>query len=926
MKTTLQSILASLLFCGALCAEADPYVLYVGPSGNDANTGLSSNEARLTINSALATMEAYADIDAVGGTIYLLDGTYSLDTAMSDTSAIVLSHPVAIEGLSRDASKVVIRRSTGTFRIFYLNHADAAVRFLTISSGNSGSNAGGGFYIDSNGGSVEDCIITGCTAGNVSGQPGGGGGYMAAGRLLRSIVTNCTVGNMRRYGAGIYATGGTIDNCLITSCRTSHHASSCNGNAAVCLLGSAKMVNSTVSKNTSCLVTGVWIGSTSAQAVNCAVYGNTLCTSSHSDGVTRFNGCFVNLSVGNTTIKPAHATGKGDLYVYCASESEPYTASCIQLVESPFVDYVNGDYSHVLSSPLANAGDSQLARSLSTSAKDLFGNERYSGTHVDIGAFELPQGFSVSGVADKTSVVLSEGGEVTFTAESSGASGPVTYIWDFGDESSMVSTTESSVVHEYVAGGTYTVVVSANDGIQTVSYTFLSPISVYAISFACTASPLSVVTNGTVHFAVADVLTENAMTYTWNFGDGHTSVSTETQVSHIYENVGEYMVTCSGASSVGESYVYVFADPIVVVPKDLYVDSSSTNGRKPYSSWSIAGNKISTVLSYAAEGCVIHLKAGTYNNDKASDIKVDKAVTIIGEGETPADVVIPGNANDSGNRNMSVTAEGALVCNLTLYGGFAGQSSGGGGNLYLSGGSVSNCVLSSGRSHNNGSEAGGAKVIGGLLTHCIITNSWNRNRGNGIVLVQTAGRVSNCLITRNWKSFDTSRNAISLVSISGGVMDNCTIAKCWIMYNTQQGKYQVTDKAVNVTGSGKAYNVAIADINYVGYDSATDKVVDWPDATPRRWDGAAANFVNCATDDAEPINGTCRTGTTETFFTDYAAGDLTPKMGGALFGKGIAVAGQPAVDLAGQPRVSGSTIDIGCYENQLNPRTIILLR
>ena len=83
--------------------------------------------------------------------------------------------------------------------------------------------------------------------------------------------------------------------------------------------------------------------------------------------------------------------------------------------------------------------------------------------------------------------------------------------------------------------------------------------------------------------------------------------------------------------------------------------------------------------------------------------------------------------------------------------------------------------------------------------------------------------------------------------------------------------------------------------------------------------------MNCATDDAEPINGTCRTGTTETFFTDYAAGDLTPKMGGALFGKGIAVAGQPAVDLAGLPRVSGSAIDIGCYECQLDPRTIILL-
>ena len=53
---TKRSITLLGLAC-ALSAAADPHVLYVGPSGDNSNSGLSDNEARLTINSALATME-----------------------------------------------------------------------------------------------------------------------------------------------------------------------------------------------------------------------------------------------------------------------------------------------------------------------------------------------------------------------------------------------------------------------------------------------------------------------------------------------------------------------------------------------------------------------------------------------------------------------------------------------------------------------------------------------------------------------------------------------------------------------------------------------------------------------------------------------------------------------------------------------------
>lgn len=751
---------------------------------------------------------------------------------------------------------------------------------------------------------------------------------MRGGRVARTIVSNCQTGNIRQYGAGIYASAGMIDNCLVTGCTTSHHKSSSNGNAAVLLSGTAKMFNSTVTKNRSCLVSGVWVNSTSAQAVNCAVYGNTLCSSTHPDGCTRFSGCFATASNPGTTVKPTHTRNLGDLYVNCASESEPYTEGCVQLTASPFADFENGDYTVPDdSSPIANSGSSALALAASIGMKDLLGNERYSGTAIDIGAYELLQGFSVTATPDRFRMTLSEGGVVNFTAAVSGASGDVIYSWNFGDGTTL-QTNETQVAHEYTTPGHYAVSVTANDGSSSVTYELPHMIDVYGISFTCSVSATTIVTNRTAMFTVSDVSTEETVTYYWDFGDGIRLTTTDVTVEHVYTSAGSYDVSVYGVAETAGDYEFAFAEPVLAIVRDLYADASNAHPAEPYDSWDNAATSVKALLAYAAEGCVIHIKAGTYTRDNAANITVDKAVSLIGEGDSPADVVIPGNANDSGNRNMTVSAEGALVCNLTLYGGFAGQNSYGGGNLYLSAGTVSNCVLSSGRAHNNNSEAGGAKVLGGLLTHCVITNSWNRNRGNGIVLVQSGGRVSNCLITRNWKSFDPSRNSISLVYVSGGVMDNCTIANCWIMYNTNEGKYQTTDQAVNVTGTGKAYNCAIADINYVGYSSAEDKVVDYTEKTPQRWAGTAANFVNCATDDAAAINETCVIGTLAkgSLFEDYANGNLMA--GPAVKNKGAAIDGVafPSVDLAGMPRIHGNSIDIGCFERQAMCGMTILFR
>ena len=936
MKNTPTRIaLAALLLSCAIGATADPHVLYVGPGGNDANTGLSDNEPRLTIGSALATMEAYSDIDTVGGTIYLLDGTYANETPVNmpsstDHSAIALTHPIAIEGASGDPTKVIVKRqSTDKFRLFYLNHADAAVRHVTITGGQCTDawQYGGGVQIDSAGGTVDHCIVENCKTGG-NGQQGAAGIYMKSGRVSHTIIRNCEAINVRNYGAGIYAEGGLIDNSLVTGCKNFHHPRP-NGNAAVCLMGTATMVNCTVAKNTSCLVTGIWVGAANARAINCVSYGNGFCgkANEHEEAwQMQYSGCFASGDVGQTGRIPGANASMTGAFVSCASENYPAGSSgCVTLSSSPFADFDNSNYTiQNNASLIANAGNTALAESIMDSTTDLAGAVRCSGVQIDIGAYELPEGFSVRARADKTTLMIPDDNPVTFTAETSGGTGTVTYTWDFGDGSANLVTTESVVTHNYAVAGSFTVVVSATDGSQSASYTFPKPFAVSAFTCDFVMLTTNVMVGAEAAFRAENLQSSTTPTFTWNFGDGTPAVSTNAlEISHAYQAAGKYTVSVVANAGSDGSLNFAFDTTVDVIQRDIYVNRTGA-GTFPFDTAAKGAKTPGDALQYAVDGCVIHVMPGNYDL-RGKETNVMRGIRMVGEGETPEGVIFRGYGTDSGVRNLRVEHTDAWVENLTLEGGFASYATG--GNLYLGAGTVTNCILRNGRSNSSGGGGGGAFVKGGVLTHCIVTNSYLGNRGNGIILNQTGGRVSNCLIGYNKLEWLQSRNAFSLVYVTGGSIDNCTIVGGRILkydanWPAQMGNQ--SDKGVNIGANAYATNVVIADLHYISH-SATDRA-DLLNDTVATWAGTAANFVNCATDDISAINETCSMGSTATFFADYAAGDLTPKIGGPLFSKGIVVAGMPAVDLAGNPRVSGSAIDIGCYESQLDPRTIIFLQ
>jgi hypothetical protein len=59
-------------------------------------------------------------------------------------------------------------------------------------------------------------------------------------------------------------------------------------------------------------------------------------------------------------------------------------------------------------------------------------------------------------------------------------------------------------------------------------------------------------------------------------------------------------------------------------------------------------------------------------------------------------------------------------------------------------------------------------------------------------------------------------------------------------------------------------------------------------------------------------------------FKDYANGDYTPNPAGPLYNAGVTPEIAPSVDLAGNKRVQGKSIDIGCYETAPGNFTIIV--
>ncbi len=138
------------------------------------------------------------------------------------------------------------------------------------------------------------------------------------------------------------------------------------------------------------------------------------------------------------------------------------------------------------------------------------------------------------------SYTLGSNGAVNFASTSSGVNGSTNYSWDFGDGSPVGS--GQSTGHTYSATGTYTVLLSLNNGFGCVSSTAM-PVSVNIGT--CSANfTLTSISSGTVTFLSTSSGVSGSTTYSWNYGNGLTySVVASPTAMCTYTAPGGYFVT-----------------------------------------------------------------------------------------------------------------------------------------------------------------------------------------------------------------------------------------------------------------------------------------------------------------------------------------------------------------------------------------------
>ncbi|MES2798957.1 MAG: PKD domain-containing protein [Bacteroidota bacterium] len=151
------------------------------------------------------------------------------------------------------------------------------------------------------------------------------------------------------------------------------------------------------------------------------------------------------------------------------------------------------------------------------------------------------------------------GQSIQFNDLSTPSGSSISWVWDFGDGSSATIQNPS---HTYSAAGTYTVILTANNGSGAQDEVKTGYITVHPLpqpSFSVSNPPCSL--PATVN--ISSVQPTSGMTYLWNFGNGQTSTS-QNPSSPTYTSEGTFPIvltvtnTATGCSNTATQNVNIF--------------------------------------------------------------------------------------------------------------------------------------------------------------------------------------------------------------------------------------------------------------------------------------------------------------------------------------------------------------------------------
>ena len=141
---------------------------------------------------------------------------------------------------------------------------------------------------------------------------------------------------------------------------------------------------------------------------------------------------------------------------------------------------------------------------------------------------------------------------------------PLTYYWNFGDGSSVV-TDQSTITHIYAQQGNYTVTLIVNDSIQnstpSITYALINDTEPKA-NF--TANKTSGFAPLTVHFNDLSQSYDGITTWEWDFDEDGVTDSNEQNPTYTYDEAGTYTVSLTVYKADGDSDTETKTDYITV--------------------------------------------------------------------------------------------------------------------------------------------------------------------------------------------------------------------------------------------------------------------------------------------------------------------------------------------------------------------------
>jgi hypothetical protein len=437
--------------------------------------------------------------------------------------------------------------------------------------------------------------------------------------------------------------------------------------------------------------------------------------------------------------------------------------------------------------------------------------------------------------------------------------------------------------------------------------------------------------------------------YWWNFGDGATATN-QMNVSHVWNSSGSYNVVLSAYySSLGESLSATTTVQVVQQPI-YYANVSNTAPAYPYGSWSTASTTIQGAVNAGTiPGRLVLVTNGTYQFvtnlilQQYANVILTNAVVL--QSVNGFSVTTIKAQYTQGNRCVYLGSNSFLT-GFTLSG---GNGNYGGGVLCEPGAVVSNCVITS----CSASLTGGGGAYQGTFYNCVLTNN-NALNGAGAY----AATLYNCTLISNYAQQNGGNTGYggaadygvlyncalqnNIASYGGGAASN-TLFNCVVTGNSSGeggGSYASTLYNSLVTGNittyggggylGAFYNCTIANNQaqtgggLYGPIAATNSIIFDNTALT----GNGSNWYNItmpftAYDCTSPAIGNSHgTITNNPLFVNPAGGDFHLQFNSPCINSGVNSAVMSVTDLDGNPRISGGTVDIGCYEVQ-SPTSII---